>query len=183
MQILSKRLTKLESIIEQLPLLAMDGQEANKLYSGSYDSKDVFIVHGHDEALKEKVARLISRLGLNPIILNETPNQGRTIIEKLEESSAVGFAVVLMTDDDMGNKLGEVPKPRARQNVIFELGYFVGKLGRERVCALRSEHNETPSDYLGVAYVLLDRNDAWKMAVIGELKKAGYIVDANALYS
>jgi predicted nucleotide-binding protein len=121
------------------------------------------------------------KLGLRPIILAEEPNAGRTIIEKLEASSSVGFAAVLLTPDDVGatkdnsNSL----KPRARQNVILELGYFVAKLGRERVCALYRAGVELPSDYHGVAYVVLDDQGAWKLAFAREMKASGINVDLN----
>ncbi|HET6332086.1 MAG TPA: nucleotide-binding protein, partial [Polyangiales bacterium] len=101
-------------------------------------TRRVFVVHGRDESAKEAVARFLAKLDLEPIILHEQPNQGRTVIEKFEGSADVDFAVVLLTPDDTGELAdgsGE-PKPRARQNVIFELGYFVGRLGRSRVCAL-----------------------------------------------
>jgi hypothetical protein len=92
-------------------------------------STDIFIVHGRDDAAREEVARFVSRAGLNPIILHEQASGGRTVIEKLEHYSNVGFAVVLLTPDDEGNPVGGAPQPRARQNVIAELFYFVGKLG------------------------------------------------------
>jgi predicted nucleotide-binding protein len=100
--------------------------------------KRVFIVHGHASEAKESLARFLERVGLEPIILHEQPNSGRTIIEKFEVYADVGFAVVLLTPDDVGAPK-DAPtelKPRARQNVIAELGYFYGKLSRHRVCAL-----------------------------------------------
>jgi len=121
----------------------------------------VFIVHGHDSATKESVARYIEKIGLDPIILHEQPNGGKTIIEKFEVYSDVGFAVILLTPDDVGcakdNKANL--KTRARQNVIMELGYFLGRLGRERVCALYKEGVEIPSDYQGVLYTEYDASE------------------------
>ncbi|MEE8356570.1 MAG: nucleotide-binding protein, partial [Anaerolineales bacterium] len=101
------------------------------------DSKKIFIVHGRDEEAKDSLARFLEKLGLEVIILHEQPNQGRTIIEKFEDYSDVGFAVVLLTPDDIGGRANDLELlPRARQNVVFELGFFIGALGRERVCAL-----------------------------------------------
>lgn len=142
---------------------------------------DVFVVHGRDEAAKEAVARFIEKLALRAIILHERPNAGRTIMEKFEDYSDVGFAVVLLTPDDVGapqDRRNEV-KPRARQNVIFELGYFVGKLGRNRVCALYKEDVEIPSDYHGVLYVPMDSGGAWRMGLAREIKHAGIEIDLD----
>ena len=144
-------------------------------------TNDVFVVHGHDDGAKDTVARFLEKLGLNPVILHEQPNRGRTIIEKFEEESRVAFAVVLLTPDDMGAPTDEVSslKPRARQNVIFELGYFTGSLGRELVCALVKGDVEKPSDYEGVVYIFFDDYGAWQMALVKELRNAGLDVDAN----
>ena len=141
----------------------------------------VFVIHGHDEAARETVARFLEKLGLEPVILHEQANKGRTIIEKFEDHADVAFAVVLLTPDDMGglkDKETEL-KPRARQNVILELGFFLGKLGRQRVCPLVKGDMETPSDYDGVVYTRLDDAGAWKMKLVQELKAADFDVDAN----
>lgn len=143
--------------------------------------RDVFIVHGHDEATKEAVARFLQRLDLNPIILHEQPNAGRTIIEKFETYANVGFAVVLLTPDDVGTsreKPGDL-SPRARQNVIFEMGYFVGRLGRRRVCVLYKEGVELPSDVEGLLYVPWDEKGAWRLHLAREIKASGIDVDLN----
>ena len=143
---------------------------------------NVFIVHGHNIEVQQTVARTIEKLDLNPIILNELPNRGKTLIEKFENHSDVGFAIVLLTADDNGKaKSGNDLKSRARQNVILELGYFIGKLGRERVLPLYSEGVELPSDIHGLLYTPLDNSGNWKFAVVKELKAAGYNVDANKL--
>jgi predicted nucleotide-binding protein len=145
----------------------------------------VFIVHGHDDLAKQEVARMLEKLELRPIILHEQPNGGRTIIEKFEANTDVGFAVVLLTPDDVGasQKDSGDQRPRARQNVVLELGYFVGKLGRGRVCGLRRGDVELPSDIHGVVYVELDAAGAWKMKLVQELKSAGFKVDLNKLIS
>lgn len=143
--------------------------------------RDVFVVHGHDEAAKERVARFIEKLELKAIILHEQPNAGRTIIEKFENYSNVGFAVVLLTLDDMGAPKGKpnTARPRARQNVIFELGYFLGKLGRNRVCMLYKEEVEIPSDYQAVLYIPMDPAGGWKLKLAKEIKNSGIDVDLN----
>ena len=129
------------------------------------------------------VARFLTKLGLEPVVLHEQPNQGRTIIEKFEEYAQVAFAVVLLTPDDIGGRHGQSDglQPRARQNVILELGFFLGKLGRRGTCALLKEDVEIPSDYDGVLYIPMDDQGAWQMALVRELKEAGLNVDANRL--
>ena len=117
----------------------------------SQGSNRVFIVHGRDSEIKDQVAEHLRSMNLDPIILNEQANQGLTVIEKFEKHADVAFAVVLMTPDDIGGPQSQGGNlgPRARQNVIFELGFFIGKLGRNRVCALTSGEVEIPSDYSG----------------------------------
>jgi energy-coupling factor transporter ATP-binding protein EcfA2 len=140
----------------------------------------VFIAHGHDEGALHMIARFIERLGLQVIILHERVNKGRTIIEKFqEEAASVGFAIVLMTSDDLGGaKSAANPKSRARQNVVFELGFFLGVLGPHRVAAVVKGDLELPSDLQGVAYISLDRGD-WRIELGRELQSAGYVVDWN----
>jgi predicted nucleotide-binding protein with TIR-like domain len=146
-------------------------------------SRKVFLVHGHAEEPKQIVAAFLRSLGLEVVILHEQPNQGRTIIEKLEEHSAVSFAVVLLTPDDVGAPVVQPDKSqkRARQNVIWELGFFVAKLGRKRVCTLYVEGVELPSDYQGVLYVPYDDGAAWCWKLVTELSAAGIEVDSANL--
>lgn len=142
----------------------------------------VFLVHGHDESALHLTARFIEGLGLDPVILHEQPNEGRTIIEKFVDYADVGFAVVLLTPDDQGAPMSapsEDLQPRARQNVILELGYFLGKLGRSRVCALYCGGVEIPSDYKGVIFLPLDDSGGWRLTLARELKAAGFAVDMN----
>jgi predicted nucleotide-binding protein len=140
----------------------------------------VFIVHGHDEAAKETVARFLEKLDLQAVILHEQASRGRTVIEKLEGYSDVDFAVVLLTPDDLGAAKDEIakPKPRARQNVVLELGYFIGLLGREQVCALHKGGLELPSDFGGVVYVSMD-DGGWRLLLARELLAAGFRIDMN----
>jgi hypothetical protein len=144
----------------------------------------VFIVHGRDDALKGDVARFLEKIGLEVVILHEQPNQGRTIIEKFSDHSDVSFAVILLTGDDRGGLASASPdayKLRARQNVIFELGYFVGRLGRKRVAAICGPGVELPSDYHGVVFIPQDTLGLWRTALAKELRACGLPVDLNKL--
>jgi len=139
----------------------------------------VFLVHGRDEAAMETVARFLERLNLQVVILHEKANEGRTLVEKFEAHSNVDYAVVILTPDDAGHPSLEPgnARPRARQNVVFELGYFYGRLGRSRVCALYKSGIELPSDLNGVAYVPLEAD--WKLRLAREIRTAGIPVDLN----
>jgi predicted nucleotide-binding protein len=143
----------------------------------------VFVVHGHDNEAKESVARYIEKLGLESIILHEQPNGGRTVIEKFEVNSrGVAFAVVLLTPDDenFDRASGEV-NWRARQNVILELGHFVGRLGRSRVAALHKGHVEIPTDFEGVVYIPMDDAGAWKTKLAQEFVEAKISIDLKGI--
>lgn len=147
-------------------------------------SKKVFIVHGHNDHIKEKVARTLMALGLTPVILHEQTDNGRTIIEKFEgNSNDVGFAVVLLTADDLGKpkSSAEECSKRARQNVIFEMGYFMGTLKRSHVFLLLEEGVEEPSDIKGIIYKSLDKEGAWARNLVRELQSCGYNVSADNL--
>lgn len=146
------------------------------------NKKRVFIVHGHDDLIKIKTARFVEKLGLEAIILHEQPSKGMTIIEKIEAYADVGFAIILYTPDDRGNALDAADKgtlnARARQNVVFEHGYLIAKLGRQRVVPLVSGKVEFPSDINGVVYV---DDSNWQIEIAKEMKSAGYAVDFNKL--
>lgn len=143
-------------------------------------SNRVFIVHGHDGEAREAVARFVTRVGLDPVILHEQANRGRTIIEKVEANSDVGFAVVLLTPDDEGRARGtDKLESRARQNVLLELGYFIARLGRENVCTFKRGDLDIPSDFAGVVWSKMDANGAWKQELAKELSAAGYEIDWN----
>jgi hypothetical protein len=134
---------------------------------------EVFVVHGHDD-VRHTVSELIASVSLRPVMLDGRPNRGRTIIEKLEDHANTSFAVVLLTPDDEGRKRGSRGfRPRARQNVILELGYFLARLGRQRVCALYVAGVELPSDFHGVLYIELDSGGTWRKLLLGELLAAG----------
>jgi len=171
-------------------------------------SKKVFIVHGHDEKIKNDIVNFLYCIGVDPLVLHEQPNLGKTIIEKLEHySNFAKCAIIILTKDDHGGSLGppqsaqiqrtspfpqskkettilrsiEKSHPRARQNVIFEFGYFVGKLGRNNVIALCDEDIEKPSDIDGVVYIKLDRNQEWKRGLMKDLLSAGIIIEKEKI--
>jgi predicted nucleotide-binding protein len=148
------------------------------------ESGRVFIVHGHDEARKHELFRVIHEVTkAKPIILHEQPSGGRSILEKLQAYAAsAGFAVALLTGDDLGRKKDSTDDaPRARQNVVFEAGYFAGRLGRARVVLLHESGVELPSDLDGVVYVALDPAGAWKMKLVHEMANVGITVDWSGL--
>ena len=143
------------------------------------DLSKIFIVHGHDGELKLSVKSIIEKQEITPIILSEQANKGRTVIEKFEDNSDVGGAICLFTADDLGKaKDSKEDKPRARQNVVFEAGYFMGKLGRNHVVILSDSGVELPSDLAGVVYTNT-RN--WQVDLLKELKEMGYKIDLNKL--
>ena len=149
------------------------------------ENNKIFVVHGHDGDMKQTVARKLEKLGLEPVILHEQPNRGRAIIEKFEDySKAISFAIILLSPDDKGceaNNFPESAKLRARQNVILELGYFIGKLGRTKVLVLFKDEIdfEHPSDFVGVLYTPF--TNGWELEMVRELQSCGYDVNANRL--
>lgn len=164
---------------ERIKAVGGEVVKINNWVEKKYDK--VFIVHGHDNALKQEVARIVEKQGLEAIILSEQANQGKTIIEKIEENSDVGAAICLFTGDDYGRaKDATSENLRARQNVVFEAGYFMGKLGRGNVILIASPDIEIPSDLQGVVYT---NKDMWQTDVLRELKAIGYNVDFNKLFA
>lgn len=152
--------------------------------SDSLIGNKVFLIHGHNDTMKQTIARTMERLGLEVIILHELPNKGRTIIEKFTQHSDVVFAVAILSGDDrIYFENSTVPKYRARQNVIFEMGYFIGKLGRDRVVAIHDGTSELEmlSDYNGVLFLPYDDIGKWKLDLVKEMQAAGMHVDANKL--
>ena len=143
--------------------------------------RNVFISHGHDKEVITTVAKFVETLGLKVTVLDEQLKKGQTIIDKFEEhADEAGFAIVLLTPDDVGSsKATGKRKSRARQNIIFELGYLLGGLGGERVCALYKEGVELPSSIRDVAYVPMDRAEDWKLKLSQGMRKAGLPVDMN----
>ena len=156
----------------------------NTMMPPSNDSR-VFVVHGHDENLKYQVELFLREIGLDPIVLHRQADQGRTLIEKLEAYSGVSFAFILLTPDDfayLSKEEGKEEKTRskeyrARQNVIFEFGYFVGKLGRNKVCCLYKPEVTLPTDVSGLLYKqVVGTIEQLGYELIKELKASGFIL-------
>ena len=141
----------------------------------------VFVVHGHNDTARQEVVSFLDAIGLKGIVLHDQPNMGRHLLTKLiEEAELVTFAIVLMTDDDLGSKKGEALAPRARQNVILELGYFLSHLGQARICALVSPGLDTPSDFDGIVYIRMDADGNWRATLKRELQAAGMPVTGES---
>lgn len=155
-------------------------EQKKKRKKRNTDFSSVFIIHGHDSAMLESTARFIERLEIKPIILHEQPNKGKTIIEKFEEYSNTAASICLLSPDDKCISADE-ESFRARQNVIFEMGYFIGKIGRENVISLFRQEVEIPSDYSGVIYIKYDKTSAWKLLLSKELKTIGFEIDLNKI--
>ncbi len=148
----------------------------------STQNRKIFIVHGHDDEMVQATARFVKQIGFDPVILKEQPNQDRTIIEKFEDYADVPIAIVLFSPDDLGKAKDEDSlKPRPRQNVVFELGFFIGKLGRNKVVVLHKvvENFEMFSDFQGVLFEPF--KDGWELKVAKEIKTAGFNIDLNQL--
>lgn len=183
-QEVSERLRKLKSYNNRVEFLTEPDElqtPPGRSSSNCLSSNAIFVVHGRDKALRLEVQQFIERCtNCKPIILSDQPNQGLDLLGKFQrEAETACFAVVIMSGDDEGRlraSEGE-PRPRARQNVIFELGYFIGLLGREKVAVLYESNVEIPSDFGGVVYIQLDQG--WKFGLYRELKEAKIEVDLN----
>lgn len=157
-------------------------KEKNSPTQSVTNTKSIFIVHGRNDSVKAQVSNLLLKLGLKPIILHEQTNHGKTIIEKFEANANVSAAIALFTDDDLGKyKDDENLEFRARQNVIFEAGYFIGKLGRNKTIILNSPNIKIPSDLQGYVYIELDDKERWHLDLARELRGMGFDIDLNTL--
>lgn len=163
-------------------LTATDEAKASSVKPTKNDSREVFVVHGHDNGARESVEAFLRSLELVPIVLFEQENKGQTIIEKIEAHSNVSYALVLYTPCDLGRaNEDDNLKYRARQNVVFEHGYLMACLGRDRITALVKGDVETPGDLGGMVYIAMDPNNAWKYKVAKELSSAGIDVDFSKI--
>lgn len=191
---ISDKITNLESLIERTPLLSVEPlirDTANIPPQKPSDKKKVFIVYGHDESLLNQVKLFLTEVHLEPIVLRNEPNHGDTIMEKIEHNiKDVNYGIVLYTPDDKVYKTDkkedngkDTSKPtfRARQNVIFEHGYLIGQLGRNRVSALVKGDLETPGDIDGVVYTSIDKEGAWIYILSKEMNSVGYKIDLNEI--
>jgi predicted nucleotide-binding protein len=174
----------LETAIQHLKIYLSDNdvqtEQTPKQISGN--NENVFIVHGRDEGVKAQVSNLVQKMRLKPIILHEQANEGQTIIEKFEKHADVKAAIVLFTGDDFGRyKDADKDEKRPRQNVIFEAGYFMGKLGRKNTIILAEEGLNIQSDLQGYIYIPLDEYQGWHTKLARELKAIGFDIDLNTL--
>ena len=179
-ELLKKKLSYLNFLLANChSFINIDEKKMIDTNNQTTDKSKVFIVHGHDELAKITVESFIKDLGFEPIILHKQASSGKTIIEKIEAYTDVGFGIILYTPCDIGSK-NLKPfelKPRARQNVVFEHGYLIGKIGRGNVCAIVKDDVEIQNDISGIVYVQMIGQ--WKIDLAKELKSSGYNVDMN----
>lgn len=190
---ISRQVAYLQGFIERLDLIPCSAPDAQKENPVAVSENKVFVVHGHGERLKIETARTLELMGLKAIILHEQEDMGNTIIEKFEANAMdVGFAVVLLTADDFGFSKKDAqkaktegkevdPTPRARQNVVFEMGYFMGKLDRAHVFLLLEDGVDKPGDLDGIVYQKVDSEGIWKMKLAKRLKAVGYSANVDAI--
>ncbi len=182
---LDAEILMLQSVQDRLPLWAAeDDPEYRHGAAGPVRDGPIFIVHGSDTLRAERVARTVKEAtGRQTVILREQASLGRTLIEKFEHNAAsVSYAIVVLTPDDEGGRTGSEPQPRARQNVIFEMGYFYGLIGRGRVSVLLSPGVEKPSDMDGIVYISFDDSGGWRMELFRELEHADIHVDMSRAF-
>jgi predicted nucleotide-binding protein len=165
-----------------LPDFSEKPKEEQNQINHSGNNENVFIVHGRNDGIKAQVSNLLQKIKLKPIILHEQANEGKTIIEKIEKHADTKAALVLFTGDDVGRYKDDTDdEKRPRQNVIFEAGYFMGKLGRENTIILVEEGVNIQSDLQGYIYIPLDEYQGWHLKLVQELKAVGFSIDMNNL--
>jgi predicted nucleotide-binding protein len=174
------KITELESLLGKVNLIHSEIENSRisaEIQEAAIRSNDtVFIIHGHDDEMKKDVQLFISRAKLNGIVLHEKPDKNRTIIEKLiEEGNSAAYVIALLSPDDTQED-GTI---RARQNVVLEIGYFIGRLGREKVRLLRKGDVVIPSDLQGILYEIYDEKGAWRINLLKELQAAGLPIDSK----
>ena len=166
---------------------SMLGKSAQPLVDHSASKNKVFIVHGHSHGMLRDVEAFVRKIGIEPVVLIDEPNKGQTVIEKFERNADVAFAIVLFSPDDLGRAVTDSPgseKHRPRQNVVLELGFFIGKLGRNNTVLIVDETKsvewENPSDYAGVIPIHYSSGlSAWHLDLMKELRAAGITFDWN----
>jgi predicted nucleotide-binding protein len=187
---IDKKIHRLDSIIERLELIPLNGaaQSATPTRQAMPTqprTKKVFVVHGRDEVAKTNLEVFLHEIGLEPVVLHRQADEGMTIIEKFEKHSDVGYAFIILTPDEVAYLASDEHKSdaerqkeyRARPNVIFEFGYFVGKLGRSRVCCLYTGNVSLPSDVSGMIYKHYEKSiEDVAYSVIKDLKASGYAI-------
>jgi predicted nucleotide-binding protein len=165
---------KREQPMEELPSRVASNR-------GQLPGGKVLLIHGRDEATKESLLEFLERLELHALVLHEQPDGGKSMMEQFGGSPDIHFAIILLTPDDIATPRNKPKERQTRvsQNVIFEFGYFLSKLGQGRVCALYKEGVEIPSDYPGAVTILMDSRGGWRLLVAKEIKQAGMEIDLN----
>ena len=167
------------AISRSLTIMNFKGKPRKK--KSEVGKRDVFLVYGHDRRAKQEVMGFLAQVGIHGIDISVKPSQGRSIIDQIKHFSPVDFAIVLLTSDDIVLSSNGRKSRRPRQNVVFELGFFIGLLGNDRVCTLRKGNTEILSDYHGVIYKIMDNYGAWKTELARELKAAGFDLDLKKI--
>lgn len=188
---IDQKIHRIDSIIERLELIPLNNAAASaatptdETQRSPAKTKKVFVVHGHDEIAKTNLEVFLHEIGLEPVVLHRQADEGLTIIEKFEKHSDVGYAFILLTPDEIAYIKADEAKDdnarkkefRARPNVIFEFGYFVGKLGRSRVCCLYTGDVSLPSDLSGMIYKKFANGiEEVAYSIIKDLKASGYAI-------
>lgn len=188
---IDQKIHRIDSIIERLELIPLSNSLAagaapiNEPQRTPTKTKKVFVVHGHDGIAKTNLEVFLHEIGLEPVVLHRQADEGLTIIEKFEKHSDVGYAFILLTPDEISYVKADESKDdnarqkeyRARPNVIFEFGYFVGKLGRSRVCCLYTGDVSLPSDVSGMIYKKFTSSiEEVAYSIIKDLKASGYAI-------
>lgn len=181
------KIHRLDSINERLEIIPLNAASQDMppqlLPPKTTNSRKVFIVHGRDEIAKSSLEIFLHENKFDPVVLHRQADEGLTVIEKFEKHSDVGYAFILLTPDEIAYLASEEKLPdvdrrkefRARPNVIFEFGYFVGKLGRGRVCCLYTGNVSLPSDVSGMIYKKYDKAiEEVGYSILKDLKAAGY---------
>src|SRR3990172_7263006 len=162
------------------PIFAKVGRTSKPRPAPSGTNK-VFIVHGRDHGPRDAIRVMLLGLGVEPVVLEDETNRGRTLIEKFEHHADVGYAVVILVPEDQVTGADGKPEVRPRQNVVLEFGFLMGMLGREKVAVVVVDHPERPSDVDGIAYIPYDSNGGWKLSLARELRDAGFDIDFGRL--
>lgn len=176
------KINELEGLLAKVNLIHSEVETTRRAFAveeAAITANDtVFIIHGHDDAMKRAVQLFISRADLKDIVLHEQPDKNRTVIEKLiEEGNSAAYVIALLSPDD----IQEDGSVRARQNVVLEIGYFIGKLGREKVKILRKGEVVIPSDLQGILYENYDEEGAWRIKLLKEMQAVGLPIDLTTV--
>jgi predicted nucleotide-binding protein len=175
-----REVSNASNILLQKVKLLLSPPASDTRLNSQVRSNKIFVVHGQDNEMKSDVTQTLQKLDLDPIILHEQPDSTQT----LTDYQHVSFAVVLLSPDELAypkEKTSDEAKYRANQNIIFELGYFLGRLGKQNVVAIyrKNKDFETPNNINGVVWI--EYKTGWYFELIKQLQANNYDVDANKL--